>query len=342
VTDEASSCLEKRSRQLHESLAAADRLGAQGQLPDVLIVEGRLKIKALENSITEEAVDLMRQAYALLPRVKITDLLIEVDSWYDFTRHFSHLKSEEPPKNKVLVLSTVLADAINLGVTRMADARHETYTKARAQIVNYHHELAFAANFGQGTTSSSDAQRFRAGGPGEATGRVNPRYGHEPGALFYTHVSDQSAPFYSQVINATARDASYVLDGLLYHETDLQIEEHYTDTTGFTDHDFALCHLLGFRFAPRIRDLADKRLYSIEKPEIYPTIEPLIGARLDTKLIFQHWEDLLRLATFDQARNRDRFNYPSQARCLPTSKTGSQLRFASWEGLSERSSLSIF
>lgn len=31
--------------------------------------------------------------------------------------------------------------------------------------------------------------------------------------------------------------------------------------TGFTDHVFALCHLLGFRFAPRIRDLADKRLY---------------------------------------------------------------------------------
>jgi TnpA family transposase len=33
----------------------------------------------------------------------------------------------------------------------------------------------------------------------------------------------------------------------------LQIEEHYTDTAGFTDHVFALCHLLGFRFAPRLR-----------------------------------------------------------------------------------------
>ncbi len=66
--------------------------------------------------------DLMRQAYALLPRVKITDLLIEVDSWCDFTGHFLHLKNEEPPKNKVLVLTAVLADAINLGVTRMADA----------------------------------------------------------------------------------------------------------------------------------------------------------------------------------------------------------------------------
>src|SRR5262245_2785434 len=109
MTDEASLYLEKRSRQLHESLAAADRLGAEGQLPDVLIVEGRLKSKPLENSLNEEAVDLMRQAYALLPRVKITDLLIEVDSWCDFTRHFLHLKSEEPPKNKALVLTAVPA-----------------------------------------------------------------------------------------------------------------------------------------------------------------------------------------------------------------------------------------
>jgi hypothetical protein len=39
---------------------------------------------------------------------------------------------------------------------------------------------------------------------------------------------------------------------------------------GFTDHVFALCHLLGYRFAPRIRDLADKRLAVIEKPTCYP------------------------------------------------------------------------
>ena len=55
---------------------------------------------------------------------------------------------------------------------------------------------------------------------------------------------------------ASARDATYVLDGLLSHEsdlrmeehnTDLRIEEHHTDTAGFTDHVFALCHLPGFR-----------------------------------------------------------------------------------------------
>ena len=31
-----------------------------------------------------------------------------------------------------------------------------------------------------------------------------------------------------KVINATVRDATHVLDGLLYHESDLRIEEHYT------------------------------------------------------------------------------------------------------------------
>ena len=67
------------------------------------------------------------------------------------------------------------------------------------------------------------------------------------------------------------------LDGLLYHESDLRIEEHYTDTHGFTDHVFALCHALGFRFAPRIRDLADKRLYVPDHPRHYPALTSVIG-----------------------------------------------------------------
>ncbi len=40
------------------------------------------------------------------------------------------------------------------------------------------------------------------------------------------------------------------------------IQEHYTDTNGYTEHVFAMCHLLGFRFAPRMRDLPEKKLYT--------------------------------------------------------------------------------
>jgi TnpA family transposase len=52
--------------------------------------------------------------------------------------------------------------------------------------------------------------------------------------------ADQYAPFHTKVISVTVRDATHVLDRLLYHESDLRIEEHYTDTSGFTDHVFAL------------------------------------------------------------------------------------------------------
>ena len=93
--------------------------------------------------------------------------------------------------------------------------------------------------------------------------------GAEPSKLFYIDISDQYAPFSSKVVNVGVRDFTYVLDGLFHHESDLRIEEHYTDTAGFTDHVFALMHLLGFRFAPRIRDLSDNKLY-------LPTARPSI------------------------------------------------------------------
>jgi hypothetical protein len=166
-----------------------------------------------------EAEGINRRFYELCVLSEMSNALRSGDLWVVGSRQFKDF-------DEYLLTADIFA--------QIRYIRDETYTKARAQIVNYHHELAFAAIFGQGATSSSDAQRFRAGGRGEATGRINPRYGHEPGALFYTHVSDQYAPFYSQVINATARDATYVLDGLLYHETDLQIEEHSVDATGKT------------------------------------------------------------------------------------------------------------
>jgi TnpA family transposase len=92
------------------------------------------------------------------------------------------------------------------------------------------------------------------------------------------------------------RDATHVLDGLLYHESELRIEEHYTDTAGFTDHVFALCHLLGFRFAPRIRDLADKRLYVPGKPGQWPALISMIGGSINTKITGQQLNEVLRLA----------------------------------------------
>src|SRR6516162_5158391 len=151
----------------------------------------------------------MRQAYALLPHIKITDLLLEVDRWTGFSQHFTYLKTRQPCEDPTLLLTAILADAINLGIAKMAEAcpgttarkldwlaslyvRDETYAKALAELVNYHHRHPFAEHWGEGKTASSDGQRFRAGGRGEATGQVNLRYGNEPGVLFYTHISTRN------------------------------------------------------------------------------------------------------------------------------------------------------
>jgi TnpA family transposase len=306
--------LEGRLALLERELATVERLAAANELPDAAITSsGALKITPLDNAVPDEAEALMQQAYNLLPHLKITELLQEVDGWTGFTRHFKHLKNGNPAEDQSLLLTTILADAINLGLSKMAEScpgstyakltwlqawhiRDETYTAALAELTNAQFRQPFAAYWGDGTTSSSDGQNFKAGGRGQFAGQVNLKYGPEPGVQFYTHISDQYAPFHTKVINATVRDATHVLDGLLYHESDLRIEEHYTDTAGFTDHVFALMPPLGFRFAPRIRDLADKRLYICGNAKQYPTLTGLIGGNVNVKQIRAHWDEILRLA----------------------------------------------
>lgn len=314
ITTGCDQYLHERLTLLEEQLTTVNRMAQAKDLPDAIITESGLKIAPLDATVPEAAQTLIGQTAMLLPHVKITELLLEVDEWTGFTRHFTHLKSGDQAKDKHLLLTTILADGINLGLSKMAEScpgmtyaklawlqawyiRDETYSAALAELVNSQFQHPFAEYWGDGTTSSSDGQRFRAGSKAESTGHINPKYGSEPGRLFYTHISDQYAPFHTKVVNVGVRDATYVLDGLLYHESDLQIQEHYTDTAGFTDHLFALMHLLGFRFAPRIRDLGDTKLYVFQDGSGYEALKPMIGGTLNIRHLRSHWEEVLRLVT---------------------------------------------
>lgn len=179
--------------------------------------------------------------------------------------------------------------------TQDAYIREDTYRAALAVIINAQHHLPIARIWGDGSTSSSDGQFFRGAKHGAAGGDINARYGVDPGFSFYTHVSDQHGPFHVKVISAATHEAPYVLDGLLHHGSNLAISEHYTDTGGATDHVFALCAMLGFRFCPRLRDFPDRRLIPIAPSANYPTIAPLLGKRVRSDVIREHWDDVTRL-----------------------------------------------
>jgi len=87
-----------------------------------------------------------------------------------------------------------------------------------------------------------------------------------------------------------------VLDGLLYHGSEVATSRHHTDGGGDSEHVFALCALLGFAFAPRIPDLKNRRLHVFGKAADHPALEPLIASRLNVALIRAHWPDILRVA----------------------------------------------
>ena len=131
---------------------------------------------------------------ASLSRVRIEDLLQDVDEWCGFTRAFQPLGGYQPrggdPHRSLL--ATVIAHGTNLGLAAMshsvdsltADAlqdtsrwflRPATLKASNAVLVDHHHGLKLGGVWGDGSRSSSDGQRF-AVERDSLLGSVYPRY----------------------------------------------------------------------------------------------------------------------------------------------------------------------
>jgi hypothetical protein len=200
----------------------------------------------------------------------INALLTEVAGWTLFPECFTHLRTGAAAIDSRVLMAGLLADGLNLGLTRMAEAcsvatlgqlawtsdwhiREETYALALQRLVNKQQREPFAAMFGSGVASSSDGQFFQAGGLGHDASRFNAHYGQKSGFKVYTHISDRYAPFYTKLIAATASEALHVLDALLYHQSDVSALRHHTDGGGDSDHVFALAESLAGRHRQRRR-----------------------------------------------------------------------------------------
>jgi TnpA family transposase len=307
----------KRARTtLDEQMTAANRLWPDLQ-DEVWIKEGTLHLARLEARVLPAGVARLQERLTdLFPRPGIAQLLLEVNHWVGVDQLLTNLNPQQQPTENLTAkkLAVILAEGLNIGLKNMsycvptmsyADlagvydryVREETLRQALVAVVNFYHRLPVTRSWGEGTASSSDGQLF--GVPIRTVhAQYHPKSPSKSGRAVsvYTHVSDHGMPFYGRVIHDLSQEGAYVLDGLLYHETDLTPQRHFVDTGGYQDTLWGACHLLGFSLEPRIRDIGDMRLFRMRRNvDQFQHLRDLFSAPINTRAIRENWDDVLRL-----------------------------------------------
>lgn len=254
--------------------------------------------------------------HARMPRVDLPELVLEINARTRFADAFHHASEAKARARDLGVsLSAVLvAEACNTGLEPVIEPgipaltrsrlgwvkqnyiRADTLTAANARLVAAQNGVDLVRAWGSGEVASADGLRFVVpirtihSGP-------NPRYfGRERGVTYYNMTSDQYTGLNGVVVPGTLRDSLVLLSVVLEQETELKPLEIMTDTGAYTDAIFGVFYLLGFQFSPRIADAGGARLWRIDPAADYGALDRLARDRVNTKLIVEQWEDLLRLA----------------------------------------------
>ena len=124
------------------------------------------------------------------------------------------------------------------------------------------------------------------------------RYGGY-GVMIYWHVEKGRVCIYSQLKTCSSSEVAAMIEGLLRHCTDADIQANYTDTHGASAVGFAFTELLGFKLLPRLKNIGSIRLYSSgDGPGAWPGLEQVIKNRpIDWDLIARHYDQMVKYAT---------------------------------------------
>ena len=144
--------------------------------------------------------------------------------------------------------------------------------------------------------TASDGQKF-----GIKVDSLNANYSfkygeNKPALSAYTFIDSRHFLFHSTIISSSEREAAYVIDGLMKNDI-VKSDIHSTDTHGYTELIFGVTHLLGFSFAPRIKNIKKQRLYSFETKKHYESLgyKLLPHRYVKYEFIKEHWNDILRV-----------------------------------------------
>jgi TnpA family transposase len=90
-----------------------------------------------------------------------------------------------------------------------------------------------------------------------------------------------------------------MLEGLLRHGTEMEVEKNYVDSGGQSEVGFAFCHLLGFHLLPRLKGIHRQKLYRplAGHPDAYPHLQTILERPIRWDLIRQQYDQMIKYAT---------------------------------------------
>ena len=169
--------LADRKARMADAAHRLARSAKAGAIPGGSIEDSTLKIDRLTAAVPEEADALVLDLYGRLPEVRVTDLLLEVNAEVGFTEAFTHLRTGAPCKDRLGLLNVLLAEGLNLGLSKMAGATNthdffqlsrlsrwhvesEAMARALATVIEGQSVMPMARFWGAGQTASRDGQFF--------------------------------------------------------------------------------------------------------------------------------------------------------------------------------------
>lgn len=117
-----------------------------------------------------------------------------------------------------------------------------------------------------------------------------------PTRTYYNFTSNQFSGLHGIAITGTTHEAPWLLEGLLEQQTVLRPMEIMADTAAYSDVIFGLFYLLGYQFSPRLADVGETRFWRMDPAADYGLLNGLARQKVNTGLIRDNWDDLLRVA----------------------------------------------
>jgi TnpA family transposase len=249
---------------------------------------------------------------SLLDMVKESDLRLGItDAFKSPTSHESLDRAVLRPR----LLLCLHGLGTNAGLQRMATlgsgvtTKDLTYVRHRyISVPALRAAIAVVANgtlaarqpaiWGNGTNAcASDSKHFGAWDQNLTT-QWHVRYGGR-GVMIYWHVERKSLCIHSQLKSPSSSEVASMIEGVLHHCTEMEVDRQYVDSHGQSTVGFAFCRLLGFQLLPRLKAIGSQKLYRPDtgRPDAYPHLQPVLTKPIDWELIRQQYDQMVKYAT---------------------------------------------